>query len=52
MEQAAKLLTENADLSIQQVAARCGYDEASSFGRAFRKAYGVSPSLYREQHRH
>jgi AraC-like DNA-binding protein len=47
MERAAKLLTMSPDMPISQVAMRCGYEEATSFTRAFRKAYGVSPSQYK-----
>lgn len=49
MELAAKLLKDNPDMMISQIANRCGYDEATSFGRTFRKAYGISPSQYREK---
>lgn len=49
MELAAKLLKDNPDMTISQIANRCGYDEATSFGRTFRKAYGISPSQYREK---
>ena len=49
MELAAKLLKDHPDMTISQIANRCGYDEATSFGRTFRKAYGVSPSQFREK---
>jgi AraC-like DNA-binding protein len=47
MERAAKLLTMSSDMSVSQVAMRCGYEETTSFTRAFRKAYGVPPSQYK-----
>jgi AraC-like DNA-binding protein len=50
MELAAKLLTDSPDMSVTQIANRCGYDEVTSFGRTFRKTYGISPSQYRENH--
>lgn len=50
MELAAKLLTDSPDMSVTQIANRCGYDEVTSFGRTFRKAYGISPSQYRDNH--
>ena len=49
MERAAKLLTDNSDMSIARVATLCGYDETNSFGRSFKRAYGVTPSQYRGQ---
>ena len=50
MELAAKLLTDSPDMPVTQIANRCGYDEVTSFGRTFRKTYGISPSQYRENH--
>ena len=47
MERAAKLLTMSPDMPISQIAMRCGYEETTSFTRAFRKAFGVPPSQYR-----
>ncbi len=49
MERAAKLLIDSPDLSIARIATLCGYDETNSFGRSFKRAYGVTPSQYREQ---
>ena len=47
MERAAKLLTMSPDMPVSQVAMRCGYEETTSFTRAFRKAYGLPPSQYK-----
>ena len=47
MERAAKLLVDNPDMPISRVATLCGYDETNSFGRSFKRAYGVTPSQYR-----
>ena len=49
MELAAKLLTNSPDMPVSQVANRCGYDETTSFNRIFRKAYGMTPTQYREK---
>jgi AraC-like DNA-binding protein len=49
MEKAGKLLKENLDLPILQVASQCGFEEASSFTHTFKRVYGMSPKQYREK---
>ena len=49
MERAANLLTEHPDMSLQDVAFKCGFDDKSNFGRAFKRIYGCSPSEFRKQ---
>ena len=49
MERAAKLLLDNPDMPVSRVASLCGYDETNSFGRCFKRAYGMTPSQYRQQ---
>lgn len=39
------------DLSITEIALRCGYTDHSAFSRQFRALTGFSPSQYRESHR-
>lgn len=46
MERAADELR-GYDLSFQQLAERCGYPDAHSFGRAFKKHYGIPPIRYK-----
>jgi AraC family transcriptional regulator len=46
MQRAAELLR-TSDLSVQQVAAVCGYRSPSRFATAFQKQYAVPPSRYR-----
>ena len=46
MEEAKKLL-ETKKLNINQVARSVGYASETSFSSAFRKKFGVSPSIYR-----
>lgn len=46
MEHALELL-KDPDLTIQQVAARVGYENAFNFSRSFKAQYGVSPSHFR-----
>ena len=52
LEHAALLLKDArlADVPIAVVGRWCGFAEATSFGRCFRRRYGTSPSSYRLQH--
>ena len=46
ISQKAKEILENGwDGSIQEVAAKVGYDDAYHFSKLFKKRYGVSPSM-------
>ncbi len=47
MEAAAELLAKPA-IPVADVARQVGYSQAPHFARAFRRCYGVSPSVYRE----
>jgi len=51
VERARTLLDEHrgADQPIGEVAARCGFAEASHFARCFRSRFGVAPSDYRRR---
>ena len=49
MEKAAELLKDNPEMSVQDVAYKCGFEYTSSFGRIFKQNYGCSPSQYRNQ---
>lgn len=46
MQKARHLLDNNSDMSILDVAKECGYDDQSSFTRAFKRFFGVTPSDY------
>lgn len=48
MERARALLSQGFDV-IDHVALKCGYTNAPSFRRAFKRVYGVSPSQFRGQ---
>ena len=48
IQQAAGLLR-TTRLSVAEVGARCGFQDASYFTKAFREAKGCTPSAYREQ---
>jgi AraC family transcriptional activator of mtrCDE len=49
MRQAAEQLTASA-LTVDEIIRHAGYASRSSFVRAFRKAYGIDPSSYRQAH--
>lgn len=44
----AKELIDSGYLSLQAIAARCGYEDANYFSKCFKKKYGISPSAYME----
>jgi AraC-like DNA-binding protein len=46
---AAKLLCES-DTSLDEVAARVGYETTAAFSKAFRRSHGESPGRFRIQH--
>lgn len=48
LEQACALLAEP-ELSINEVASACGFENACSFARAFRSHYQITASTYRQQ---
>lgn len=48
LEAAAQLLVDT-DLTVAQVARRCGFTRAAHFGAAFTRYYGLSPHAYRQQ---
>ncbi len=48
MRRAAHLLT-HSDLSIGEIALRCGFDAGCNFARAFRHANGTTPTAWRER---
>ena len=49
MSRAAKLLTDNRRMSVGDVASACGFGDAETFSRAFKRTYGCSPSRYCER---
>lgn len=48
MERAGIVLVVRIDLSITEIAFRYGYSDLSPFNKAFKRNFGVSPSLYRK----
>lgn len=46
MERACAMLAES-DVPVAEISAACGFDSPSYFARAFKKTFGVRPSVYR-----
>lgn len=46
---AARLLSEEKNLTAERVAEQCGFLSLSSFSKAFKKTYGITPALYRKR---
>lgn len=51
MHLAANALTDDARLSLAEIASRVGYDTESSFARAFKRYFLVSPGAFRRRQR-
>jgi len=51
MEEAKRLLVEAPDMSIAEIAERCGFAFHSSFHRAFVRFTGMKPGDYRQKNR-
>ena len=46
MQKARHLLDTHSELTVLEVALQCGYDDQSSFTRAFKRFFGITPSEY------
>ncbi len=49
MEYSTKMLKENAELSIVEVAMRSAISNVSTYYRLFKEKYGISPAEYRNR---
>lgn len=49
LEYARLLIKQSPDTTIFEIACRCGFDDAASFSRAFRRTFNQSPTQYREE---
>lgn len=48
MAMASRLLVDERTVAVDIIAGRCGFLSLSSFTRAFKKRYGITPALYRK----
>lgn len=48
LEKSCAMLSSNPDLKMINIAMACGFSVPSSFSKAFKSHYGISPSEYRE----
>lgn len=46
----AKKMLLNSELPITEICYQCGFSDSSYFGKAFRKAYGITPREFRSHH--
>jgi len=51
LQNAAQLLRSQPNLSVSEIAARCGYNDSNYFSEQFKKYNGVSPLAYRKKPR-
>jgi AraC-like DNA-binding protein len=49
--EAAKELLSSENVSINEVAARCGFPDVEYFSRTFKSAFGISPSRWRRENK-
>lgn len=49
LEHSRILLKEDNRMPISEIAYKCGFEDATSFSRAFRRTFDISPSQYRNQ---
>ena len=48
MEQARLILESRTEVTVVDLAMQCGFEDSTSFTRAFRRVFGKTPSQYRE----
>ena len=48
MEQARLILESRTEVTVADLAMQCGFEDSTSFTRAFRRVFGKTPSQYRE----
>lgn len=51
MIHAKKMLESQKELSILEIAQRCGYEDHSNFTRSFKSVFGITPTQYKKEYR-
>lgn len=51
LQEARRLLAREQSLPVTQIAFICGFDSLATFYRLFKRAYGMAPGEFREQHK-
>ncbi|MDL5049165.1 helix-turn-helix domain-containing protein [Oscillatoria amoena NRMC-F 0135] len=51
VEEAKRLLKEQMNIKVEEIAGQVGYNSKSSFNTAFKKITGITPSEFRQQQR-
>lgn len=49
LEEVKRLIKEQPDLKMSEIASKTGYTDAPAMAKAFKKEYGIPPSTYKEQ---
>lgn len=49
LEQARAILRDEPTVAVADVAYRCGFDDAASFTRAFKRTFNITPTQFRQQ---
>ncbi|MBR5397108.1 MAG: response regulator [Bacteroidales bacterium] len=49
MKRACQLLESKPEMTIEEVAERCGFEHTSSFYHSFKKTYGITPTSFRRR---
>jgi AraC-like DNA-binding protein len=48
--EAAAILLQQDELTMQEISCKCGYSSQSSFVRAFKDVHGITPGQWRSKH--
>lgn len=49
LQQAQELLCSSPDMSITEIAQKCGFNDSNYFSKKFKSAYGISPLAFRKK---
>ena len=49
--ESAKMMLEDTDLSVSEIAYKCGFSTPNYFSTSFKNKYGASPASYRKSYK-